>query len=122
DLNMPAEGGYALCERLDHLDPGYGGRRIEHGEADAAHAAFVQRLQFSIRDVGIDHRHAARIAKLRYGVERDAIVSAVGRWLNDDGALCADPLLQPPIILHSGVCLHARSWTRRCKARGIVDV
>ncbi len=122
DLHVPADVGHAPRERLDHLDPGNRGRRIEHGEADATHAAFMQRLQFRVRDVGMHHRHAAGIAELRDGIERDAIVRAVGRRLNDHRALRADPFLQAPIVLHTGVRLHARARARRWEARGIVDV
>ena len=122
DLHVPADVGHAPGQRLDHVDAGDRGRRIEHRKADAAHAAGIERPQLAVADLGKHHGDAAGVAEPGDGVERDAVVGAVGRRLHDDGASRADPLLQPAIVGHTGVGLHARARPRRREALGVVDV
>ena len=81
--------------------------RQQEAVPNSAHTAFMQRLQFHVRDVGKHHRHAASITEPCDGIERDAIVCAVRCRLHNHGAVRADPLLQASIVLHAGVRLHA---------------
>jgi hypothetical protein len=59
---MPAEVGYALCQRLDLI----GNRRRDASargrDANAAHATVVQRLEVGIGDCRIDYGDAAGVA------------------------------------------------------------
>ncbi len=122
DLDVPAAVVDPLGERLDHVDRRRGGARIELAEADAANAAAREGVELGIGDGGMDDRDAARVAELRDGVERHAIVGAVGRGRHDHRALRADALLQEPILGHAGIGLHPRVRPRRRKALGVVDV
>ena len=70
----------ALRQRLDHVERGGGGIRIELGEADAADAARPASLQLGVGDGRMHHRDAACAGgpSCGDGVERHRIVGA--RW------------------------------------------
>ena len=123
DLHVPSKRVDPLRERLDHVNGGGGGRRIELGEADAADPALRQRLELGIRDGGMDDGNAARIsAELGNSVQGHAVVGDIDRRRHDHDAGGPDPLLQQLIFFDSRVRLQARSRPQRRKALGIVDV
>ena len=107
DLHVPAEIVHPPGERLDHVEGGDGGARVELGEADAADAALREGLELGVGDRGMHDRDAAGVAELRDGVERDAVVSAVGGGLHHHGAGSADALLQQPVVGGAAVALHS---------------
>ena len=109
DLHMPAERLDALRQRLDHVDRGGGGPRIELGEADAADAAVGHALELGVGDVGMNHGDAARLRpELRDGVERHLVVGDIGRRRHHDDPAGADALLEQPVVRDAGVRLHPR--------------
>ena len=122
DLDVPAEVVHAPGERLDHVERRRRRSRIELGEPDAANAAVREGFQLRVRDRGMDHDDAARVAELRDGIERDAVVGAVGRGRDHHGSCGPDALLQQPIVRHAGVRLHPQFRPRRRKALAVVDV
>ena len=123
DLHVPAERRDALRQRLDHVDGGDGGSRIELGEADAAHAAVGEPPQLAVFHVRVHDGDAARLrSKLRQRIKRHRVVGPIGRRLHHHGPAGSDALLEPPVLGDAGVLLHAGSRPRRRKARGVVDM
>ena len=120
DLHVPAEIVHAFRQRLQHGDRG-GARRIEH-EAHAAHAETGEPLELGIGHAQVDHRDGAcRGPERREGVERAAIVGAIGRGRHDHVAGGADPLLEQPIVLRARID-RMRPDTRRRREAAVVDV
>src|SRR5947208_584720 len=62
-LHVPAELGYTLRERLDHVDRHHRSRRIADRESQSANAAFVEALQFGIANVGPQHTYGSRVIR-----------------------------------------------------------
>ena len=84
NLHVPAERLDALRQRLDHVERGGRGLRVELGEADAADAAGLP-CAFSSASVTVGCTTAtprACGAELRDGVERHRVVGDVGRGLS----------------------------------------
>jgi hypothetical protein len=101
---VPAERRGAVQQRFDGLEVGRAAEVPDEIEAQPAHAAVVQRAQFPVGDVRVDHRDAAPGAVRRCDrVEHRAVVSGVA-------AACAR-------TARSGAPVQRRQRLRRVRRR-----
>ncbi len=77
---------------------------LEEVEPDTAHPAIMQRGQLRFRNIGIDHRHAARLA-VGFGdcVQSRGIVRAVAGGLHDHILFEAEMIAQRKQLVRPGI-------------------
>src|SRR5262245_30309829 len=94
DVDMPAELGDPMHDALELVHVADAAKPLQEGEAAAADAALVERLELLVGHLVFDVGNAFVGAfALRDGVGHDAVVGAVHRGIDDHTALDADLLV-----------------------------
>ena len=120
ELNVPAELSDLSRDRVHIFH--WRATREPRSKTDAAHALVVKFLQLVRLHRSVQHYHAPRItAECFQSRNKQAIVSAVGRWLDYDVATQTKAPLQLTVILHARIRGLQRRRRRGGKAR-VVDM
>ncbi len=118
--HVPAERRHARRHGFQNLQRQR--RACQHEEPDAANAEPGQPLELGVGHALVDHRDAARArSDRRHGLERAAVVLAVGRRLHHHRALDAEPGAHLEVIRHRCVG-RQNSGGRRFRKAVIVNV
>jgi hypothetical protein len=122
ELQMPAEGGDAFRQRLDHVPADDGVGAACQREAYSTYSGRVECFQLRVGDGRMDDRNASAVrSQLRQRVDRHPIIGRIVARGHDDDARRSSALLEEPIVLHRGIVRLGPARAMLRKAR-IVDV
>jgi len=123
ELQVPAEAGDTLRQRLHHVPLDHRGGGVPEREADAANTGTVERLELGIRDIGMKNGDAARArSELGQRVDRHSVVGAVIARRDHHDPCRSIALLQQPIVRHGGIGRDPPRPLRRLRKAGVIDV